>query len=110
MKKQNYDSAMILLIVLFTISFFMVLTIYLYAIQNAIQTGTQESTYVLEATPIQDYSEKDNKISFIDKQGNKWDYEKNNNICYYSGDEHLLVMTDNSTPDNIRDDKIISIY
>ena len=49
-------------------------------------------------------------FSFIDKQGNKWNYTKNNNICYYSGDEHLLVMTDNATPDNIRDDKIISIY
>ena len=106
MKKQNYDSAMILLIVLSTISFFMVLTIYLYVIQ----AETPESKYVLEVTPAQDYNEKDNEISFIDKQGNKWDYEKDNNICYYSGDEHLLVMADNATPDNIRDDKIISIY
>ena len=106
MKKQHYDSAMILLIVLSTISFFMVLSIYLYVIQ----AGTQESTYVLEVTPVQDYSAEDNKISFIDKQGNKWDYTKNNNICYYSGDEHLLVMADNATPDNIRDDKIISVY
>ena len=106
MKKQHYDSAMILLIVLSTISFFMVLSIYLYVIQ----AGTQESTYVLEVTPIKDYSVEDKKISFIDKQGNKWDYTKDNNICYYSGDEHLLVMADNATPDNIRDDKIISIY
>ena len=92
--------------VLSTISFFMVLTIYAYVIQ----TETKESTYVLEVTPVQDYSAEDNKISFIDKQGNKWDYEKDNNICYYSGDEHLLVMADNATPDNIRDDRIISIY
>ena len=106
MKKQHYDSAMILLIVLSTISFFMVLSIYLYVIQ----AETPESTYILEVTPVQDYSAEDNKISFIDKQGNKWDYTKDNNICYYSGDEHLLVMTDNATPDNIRDDKIISIY
>ena len=106
MKKQHYDSAMILLIVLSTISFFMVLSIYLYVIQ----AETPESTYILEVTPVQDYSAEDNKISFIDKQGNKWDYTKNNNICYYSGDEHLLVMADNATPDNIKDDKIISIY
>ena len=107
MKNKNYDSAMILFItVLSTISFFMVLTIYVYVIQ----TETKESTYVLEVTPTQDYSEKDNKISFIDKQGNKWDYKKDNSICYYSGDEHLLVMADNATPDNIRDDKIVSIY
>ena len=92
--------------VLSTISFCMVLIIFLYIIQ----AETKESTYVLEVTPAQDYTEKDNKISFIDKHGNKWDYEKDNNICYYSGDEHLLVMTDNATPDNIRDDKIISIY
>ena len=84
----------------------MVLTIYAYVIQ----AGTKESTYVLEVTPTQDYSAEDNKISFIDKHGNKWDYTKNNNICYYSGDEHLLVMADNATPDNIKDDKIISIY
>ena len=106
MKNKNYDSAMILLIVLSTISFFMVLSIYLYVIQ----AETPESTYILEVTPVQDYSAEDNKISFIDKQGNKWEYTKNNNICYYSGDEHLLVMADNATPDNIRDDKIISIY
>lgn len=107
MKNKNYDSAMILFItVLSTISFFMVLTIYAYVIQ----AGTKESTYVLEVTPTQDYSAEDNKISFIDKQGNKWEYTKNNNICYYSGDEHLLVMADNATPDNIRDDKIISVY
>ena len=106
MKKQHYDSAMILLIVLSTISFFMVLSIYLYVIQ----AETPESTYILEVTPVQDYSAEDNKISFIDKQGNKWDYTKDNNICYYSGDEHLLVMADNATQDNIRDDKIISVY
>ena len=106
MKKQHYDSAMILLIVLSTISFFMVLSIYLYVIQ----AGTKESTYILEVTPVQDYSAEDNKISFIDKQNHTWEYTKDNNICYYSGDEHLLVMTDNATPDNIRDDKIISIY
>lgn len=106
MKKQHYDSAMILLIVLSTISFFMVLTVYAYVIQ----AGTKESTYVLEVTPTQDYTEKDNKISFIDKHGHKWEYTKDNNICYYSGDEHLLVMADNATPDNIIDDKIVSIY
>ena len=106
MKKQHYDSAMILLIVLSTISFFMVLSIYLYVIQ----AETPESTYILEVTPVQDYSAEDNKISFIDKQGNKWEYTKDNNICYYSGDEHLLVMADNATQDNIRDDKIISVY
>ena len=107
MKNKNYDSAMILFItVLSTISFFMVLIIYAYVMQ----AGTPESTYILEVTPVQDYSAEDNKISFIDKQGNKWDYEKDNNICYYSGDEHLLVMADNATPDNIRDDKIISVY
>lgn len=107
MKKQNNsDIIMWYIIILSTISFFMVLSIYLYVIQ----AGTKESTYVLEVTPTQDYSAEDNKISFIDKQGNKWDYTKDNNICYYSGDEHLLVMADNSTPDNIKDDKIISIY
>ena len=107
MKKQNYDSVNILIImVLSFISLFLVLSIFL----EIIQTETKESTYVLEVTPTQDYTEKDNKISFIDKQGNKWDYTKNNNICYYSGDEHLLVMADNATPDNIRDDKIVSIY
>ena len=107
MKNKNYDSAMILFItVLSTISFFMVLTIYAYVLQ----TETPESTYVLEVTPVQDYSAEDNKISFIDKHSHKWEYTKNNNICYYSGDEHLLVMADNATPDNIRDDKIISIY
>ena len=107
MKNKNYDSAMILFItVLSTISFFMVLTIYAYVIQ----AETPESTYILEVTPVQDYSAEDNKISFIDKHGHKWEYTKDNNICYYSGDEHLLVMADNSTPDNIKDDKIISIY
>ena len=107
MKNKNYDSVNILIImVLSFISLFLVLSIFL----EIIQAGTKESTYVLEVTPTQDYSAEDNKISFIDKQGNKWGYTKNNNICYYSGDEHLLVMADNSTPDNIRDDKIISVY
>ena len=107
MKNKNYDCVNILIImVLSFISLFLVLSIFL----EIIQAGTQESTYVLEVTPIKDYSVEDKKISFIDKQGNKWDYTKDNNICYYSGDEHLLVMTDNATPDNIRDDKIISIY
>lgn len=107
MKNKNYDSVNILIImVLSFISLFLVLSIFL----EIIQAGTQESTYVLEVTPIKDYSVEDKKISFIDKQGNKWDYTKDNNICYYSGDEHLLVMADNATPDNIRDDKIISVY
>lgn len=103
--KNNGDVMMWYMTILSTVSFIMMLTIYVYVIQ-----GTPESTYVLEVTPIQDYSAEDNKISFIDKQGHKWDYTKDNNICYYSGDEHLLVMTDNGTPDNIQDDKIISIY
>ena len=107
MKNKNYDSVNILIImVLSFISLFLVLSIFL----EIIQAETPESKYVLEVTPAQDYSEKDNEISFIDKQGNKWDYKKDNSICYYSGDEHLLVMADNSTPDNIQDDKIISIY
>lgn len=107
MKNKNYDSVNILIImVLSFISLFLVLSIFL----EIIQAGTKESTYVLEVTPIQDYSAEDNKISFIDKQNHKWEYTKDNNICYYSGDEHLLVMADNGTPDNIQDDKIISIY
>ena len=107
MKNKNYDSVNIwIIMVLSCISLFLVVSIFL----EIIQAGTQESTYVLEVTPIKDYSVEDKKISFIDKQGNKWDYTKDNNICYYSGDEHLLVMADNATPDNIRDDKIISIY
>lgn len=107
MKNENYDSVNILIImVLSFISLFLVLSIFL----EILQTETKESTYVLEVTPAQDYTAEDNKISFIDKQNHTWEYTKNNNICYYSGDEHLLVMTDNATPDNIRDDKIISIY
>ena len=107
MKNENYDSVNILIImVLSFISLFLVLSIFL----EILQTETKESTYVLEVTPAQDYTEEDNKITFIDKQNHTWEYTKNNNICYYSGDEHLLVMTDNATPDNIRDDKIISIY
>ena len=103
--KNNGDVMMWYMTILSTVSFIMMLTIYVYVIQ-----GTPENTYVLEVTPTQDYSAEDKKISFIDKQGHKWEYTKNNNICYYSGDEHLLVMTDNGTPDNIQDDKIISIY
>lgn len=101
MKKANNFLVVFLTLLTITLSYYLLATK---------ETTVTESTYVLEVTPAQDYSEKDNKISFIDKQGNKWDYTKNNNICYYSGDEHLLVMADNSTPDNIRDDKIISIY
>lgn len=101
MKKANNFLVVFLTLLTITLSYYLLATK---------ETTVTESTYVLEVTPAQDYSEKDNKISFIDKQGNKWDYTKNNNICYYSGDEHLLVMADNATPDNIRDDKIISIY
>lgn len=104
---KNPDRILNIVLILCIGSFFLLLYIFAIAITPE---KTKESTYVLEVTPAQDYSAEDNEISFIDKQGHKWDYTKNNNICYYSGDEHLLVMTDNATPDNIRDDKIISIY
>lgn len=104
---KNQDSLKAVMIFC-TITFCMVL--YISANIIAENTEKTESTYVLEVTPAQDYSAEDKNISFIDKQGHKWKHTKDNNICYYSGDEHLLVIADNATPENIKDDKIILIY
>ena len=51
----------------------------------------------------------DGFVTFIDKQGNAWDWEIQENEYFEIGDYVDLKMNDNNSSNNIEDDKITKI-